>query len=161
MEKKNNTIDTLTGIGAGYAVYKYVPQPLYAARRVLIKNNLDRSLSDVEIAEFRQITQDLFDTKFKPKGATLIDVSTVDGGKYIKESTEEMAKAFDDSIAQSKNFLQRASRKYWKNYFTREFASLNYGTIQGTNAYFERNKKAFVLNMDKKPIYLFHEMGIF
>lgn len=159
--EKNNTIDTITGIGAGYAVYKYAPQPLFSLRRVLLKNNLDKPLTDTQVAEFKKITMDLFESKFKPQGASIVDVSTVEGAKYIKDRTDELVKSFDDSIKDSKNFVQRAIKKYWKDYFVRDSASTNYATIQGTNAYFERSKKTFVVNMDKKPVYLFHEMGHF
>ena len=37
MDKKNNIIDTVTGIGAGYAVYRYAPNPMFQLRIKLSK----------------------------------------------------------------------------------------------------------------------------
>lgn len=159
MDKKNNIIDTVTGIGAGYAVYRYAPNPMFQLRIKLSKKYLDTPLSDSEISAFKQIGNDLFEQRFKPLGYNLVDVARPENFGYGTKQLEELTKAYDDYIAASKNFIQRACRKYLKNYYVRDYKLTDSAVLQGTNAYYAGKSKTFVLNMDKKPVYLFHEMG--
>ena len=157
--ENNNRVDKLIGVGAGYAVYKYTPRVVYSVNNLLTGKLSGTNLPEEERMALKQIGNDLFEQRFKSMGFTLVDVAKPENMNYGRDRLQRYNKAFDDSIAQSKNFIQRAYRKYWKNFYMRELEGLNYATEKGLNAYFDRGTKSFVVNMDKKAVSLFHEMG--
>lgn len=157
--ENNNRVDKLIGVGAGYAVYKYTPRVVYSVNNLLTGKLSGTNLPEEERMALKQIGNDLFEQRFKSMGFTLVDVAKPENMNYGRDRLQRYNKAFDNSIAQSKNFIQRAYRKYWKNFYMRELEGLNYATEKGLNAYFDRGTKSFVVNMDKKAVSLFHEMG--
>lgn len=159
MENKNNTINSATGLLAGYGVYKLTPIVCNKIRRATISKFLDTPLSAEQIAVYKQAGQDLFESKFKSKGYSILDLANAEQRSVVEESMKSVEQYYDQRIASSKNFISKLYNKHRKKVVMKENLVKHNQVLDGLNAYYWVKKGAVVINMDKKPVYLFHEFG--
>ncbi len=159
MENKNNTINAAAGLLTGYGVYKLTPIVCNKIRRATISRLLDTPLSAEQIAVYKQTGHDLFESKFKSKGYSILDVANAEQRAVVEESMKSVEQYYDQRIASSKNFISKLYNKHRKKVVMKENLVKHNQVLDGSNAYYWVKKGAVVINMDKKPVYLFHEFG--
>ncbi|MBO5447086.1 hypothetical protein J6A34_06230 [bacterium] len=159
MEKKNNTINAAAGLLSGYGVYKLTPIVCNKIRRATITRFLDTPLNAEQVAVYKQAGQDLFESKFKSKGYSILDASNPEQVEILENSLKSLEQHYDNKIASSKNFISRLYNKYMKRIVMKDNLISHNQVLEGTNAFYWVKKGAVVVNMEKKPTYLFHEFG--
>lgn len=159
MEKKNNTINSAAGLITGYGVYKLTPIVGNKIRRATITRFLDTPLTPDQVAVYKQAGLDLFESKFKSKGYSILDASNPEHREILEKSLESLEQYHDKRIAASKNFISRLYNKYMKRSVMKRNLESHNQLLNGTNAYYWVKRGSVVVDMEKKPTYLFHEFG--
>ena len=109
----------------------------------------------------------------KKQGLKIFDISKEDYNKLFNEKYENINSYYDKKIEQTKNPIRKFFLKYQKKKSLKATKALDKETIRGKNAYYRevsrmvnengikklKKDKKIIINMEKTPIYLFHELG--
>ncbi len=165
-------IQTSVGIGAGIGTY-------HASRRLIHKMNkkifssLETPLTKEQIDTFNKAGNEIYQKYFKEQGLKIFDISKEDYNKLFNEKYENINSYYDKKIEQTKNPIRKFFLKYQKKKSLKATKALDKETIRGKNAYYRevsrmvnengikklKKDKKIIINMEKTPIYLFHELG--
>lgn len=165
-------IQTSVGIGAGIGTY-------HASRRLIHRMNkkifssLDTSLTKEQIDTFSKAGNEIYQKYFKEQGIKIFDISKEDYNKLFNEKYENINSYYDKKIEQTKNPIRKFFLKYQKKKSLKAAKALDKETVRGKNAYYRevsrmvdengikklKKDKKIIINMEKTPIYLFHELG--
>lgn len=171
----NNIKDKLQiagGIAAGIGTYRVSRATINKLNRKAL-TQLEKPLSPQEIDVFKKAGNQIFLENFKDKGIKIFDVSKRDYKKFFQERYNYISSCFDRQLKNTKNPIRQFIIKKRKNKTLKNAAILDKTTVNGKNAYYweivkpvtENGRKQFkifktiVINMDKSPIYLPHELG--
>ncbi len=165
-------IQTSVGIGAGIGTY-------HASRRLIHKMNkkifssLETPLTKEQIDTFNKAGNEIYQKYFKEQGLKIFDISKEDYNKLFNEKYENINSYYDKKIEQTKNPIRKFFLKYQKKKSLKATKALDKETVRGKNAYYRevsrmvnengikklKKDKKIIINMEKTPIYLFHELG--
>ena len=157
--ENNNKINVAAGALVGYGVYKFTPTICYKVRKATIGRILDAPLTTEQISVYSKAGQDLFESKFKPKGYSILDLSKPENLDFPERSLRSLEQYYDNKIALSKNFISKLYTKYKKAMVRKDNIRQHKQVVEGSNAYYWVKNRSVVINMEKKPVYLFHEFG--
>ena len=165
-------IQTSVGIGAGIGTY-------HASRRLIHRMNkkifssLETPLTKEQIDTFNKAGNEIYQKYFKEQGIKIFDISKEDYNKLFNEKYENINSYYDKKIEQTKNPIRKFFLKYQKKKSLKAAKALDKETVRGKNAYYRevsrmvdengikklKKDKKIIINMEKTPIYLFHELG--
>lgn len=165
-------IQTSVGIGAGIGTY-------HASRRLIHKMNkkifrsIETPLTKEQIDTFNKTGNEIYQKYFKEQGLKIFDVSKEDYNKLFNEKYENINSYYDKKIEQTKNPIRKFFLKYQKKKSLKAAKALDKETVRGKNAYYRevsrmvdengikklKKDKKIIINMEKTPVYLFHELG--
>lgn len=165
-------IQTSVGVGAGIGTYQ-------ASRRLIHKMNkkifrsIETPLTKEQIDTFNKTGNEIYQKYFKEQGLKIFDVSKEDYNKLFNEKYENINSYYDKKIEQTKNPIRKFFLKYQKKKSLKAIKALDKETIRGKNAYYRevshmvdengikklKKDKKIIINMEKTPVYLFHELG--
>lgn len=165
-------IQTSVGIGAGIGTY-------HASRRLIHKMNkkifssLETPLTEEQIDTFNKAGNEIYQKYFKEQGIKIFDISKEDYNKLFNEKYENINSYYDKKIEQTKNPIRKFFLKYQKKKSLKAAKALDKETVRGKNAYYRevsrmvdkngikklKKDKKIIINMEKTPVYLFHELG--
>lgn len=165
-------IQTSVGVGAGIGTY-------HASRRLIHKMNkkifrsIETPLTKEQIDTFNKTGNEIYQKYFKEQGLKIFDVSKEDYNKLFNEKYENINSYYDKKIEQTKNPIRKFFLKYQKKKSLKAAKALDKETVRGKNAYYRevsrmvdengikklKKDKKIIINMEKTPVYLFHELG--
>lgn len=165
-------IQTSVGIGAGIGTY-------HASRRLIHRMNkkifssLETPLTKEQIDTFNKAGNEIYQKYFKEQGIKIFDISKEDYNKLFNEKYENINSYYDKKIEQTKNPIRKFFLKYQKKKSLKAAKALDKETVRGKNAYYRevsrmvdengikklKKDKKIIINMEKTPVYLFHELG--
>lgn len=165
-------LQTAGGIAAGVGTYR-VSRAVIAKGSKKLLAPLDKPLNPQEIDTFKKVGEQIFQENFKSKGIEIFDVSKQDYEKFFQERYNHACSSYDKILENTKNPIRKLIIKNRKNSFLKNAKKLDSQTLAGKNAYYlqraipvvQDGKKQFklsktiVINMNKTPIYLPHELG--
>ena len=157
--ENNNKMNVAAGALVGYGVYKFTPTICNKIRRATVGRLLDAPLTAEQVAVYNKAGQDLFESKFKSKGYSILDLSKPENKDFPEISLRSLEQYYDGKIASSKNFISKLYTKYKKAVIRKDNIRQHKQVVEGSNAYYWVKNRSVVINMEKKPVYLFHELG--
>lgn len=165
-------IQTSVGIGAGIGTYHASKNLIHKVNKKIF-SSLDTSLTKEQIDTFSKAGNEIYQKYFKEQGIKIFDISKEDYNKLFNEKYENINSYYDKKIEQTKNPIRKFFLKYQKKKSLKAAKALDKETVRGKNAYYRevsrmvdengikklKKDKKIIINMEKTPIYLFHELG--
>lgn len=156
---KKESIITAGSAACGFATYFITKKGLNKGSRYITKK-LKFASRPKNIEKFKIACNNLFEDKFKDKGIKIFDLSNTENyNRFYQNSTQGIIKHFDMKISKAfdpvtKYFLSRQKKQYLKRAAWRceEMHS-------GRNACYDVISNQVIINMDKSPQFLPHELG--
>ncbi len=171
--KTQNTIQNTAGIGLGLGAYYGTKKILTNTNRMII-NKLEPKLTPQQIDTFKKAVYQVHETQgLKNRGLVILDTSKLDFETYSKSRLNLINQFYDHKLSIAKNSIQKYIINLKRNFILKNARTLDLLTFNGQNAYFNKiakpeiqNGKAtfriveqVVINMEKNPIFAFHEFG--
>lgn len=156
---KKESIITAGSAACGIAAYLITKKGLNKGSRYITKK-LKLTSHPKDIEKFKIVCNNLFEDKFKDKGIKILDLSKKENyNQFYQNSTQGIIKHFETRISKAfdpvtKYFLNRQKKRYLERAVGRCEEMLS-----GRNACYNVISNQVIINMDKAPQFLPHELG--